>query len=142
MALIVAAVLAVVNALTQKGLRLLIIAAAIPMGIYLVGVVIVPAYVNSFVVKPNELGRESPYIEHNINWTRRGFRLDGIEQREFDAENSVSALNLDANRPTLENIRLWDLKALQDTLRQIQEIRTYYDFPDVDVDPPVESFGV
>ena len=133
-ALIVAAVLAVVNALTQKGLRLLIIAAAIPMGIYLVGVVIVPAYVNSFVVKPNELGRESPYIEHNINWTRRGFRLDGIEQREFDAENSVSALNLDANRPTLENIRLWDLKALQDTLRQIQEIRTYYDFPDVDVD--------
>ena len=132
--LVVAAAIAIMNALTAKRLRLLLIAAAIPVAIYVIGVVLVPAYVTSFVVKPNELGRETPYIEHNINWTRRGFGLDGIEQREFDAENSVAALHLDANKPTLDNIRLWDLKALQDTLRQIQEIRTYYDFPDVDVD--------
>jgi uncharacterized protein len=132
--LLVAAAISVLNALTQKRLRLLLIAAAIPVLIYIVGAVMVPAYVTSFIVKPNELGRESPYIEHNITWTRRAFGLDGLEQREFDAENSVEALNLEANRPTLENIRLWDLKALQDTLRQIQEIRTYYDFPDVDVD--------
>jgi uncharacterized membrane protein (UPF0182 family) len=132
--LVIAAVLAAINGLTKRGWRLLMIAFAIPLGIYIVGVVIVPAYVTSFIVKPNELGREAPYIEHNITWTRRAFGLDGIEQREFDAENSVEALNLGANKPTLENIRLWDLKALQDTLRQIQEIRTYYDFPDVDVD--------
>ena len=132
--LVVAAAIALVNALTQKRLRLLLVAVAIPIAVYIVGVVIVPAYVTSFVVKPNELGREGPYIEHNITWTRRAFGLDGIEQREFDAENSVEALNLDANRPTLENIRLWDWRALQDTLKQIQEIRTYYDFPDVDVD--------
>jgi len=133
-ALIVAAVIAVVNALTRKRLRLLLIGAAIPIAIYIIGVVLVPAYVTSFIVKPNELGRETPYIEHNITWTRRGFGLDTLEQREFDPENSIAALNLEANKPTLENIRLWDLKALQDTLRQIQEIRTYYDFPDVDVD--------
>ena len=132
--LIVAAAISIFNALTQKGLKLLAVAAAIPIAVYIVGAVIVPAYVTSFVVKPNELGREAPYIEYNIVWTRRAFGLDGLEQREFDAENSVEALHLDANRPTLENIRLWDWKALQDTLRQIQEIRTYYDFPDVDVD--------
>jgi uncharacterized membrane protein (UPF0182 family) len=132
--LIVAAAIAVLNAFTQKRLRLLLVAIAIPVAIYVVGAVIVPAYVTSFVVKPNELGREAPYIEHNIKWTRSAFGLDGIEQREFDAENSVEALHLETNRPTLDNLRLWDWKALQDTLRQIQEIRTYYDFPDVDVD--------
>src|SRR3989475_9892490 len=73
-------------------------------------------------------------MQQNLSWRRRAFGVDRIEQREFDAENSVEALNLDANRPTLENIRLWDWHALQDTLKQIQEIRTYYDFPDVDVD--------
>jgi uncharacterized membrane protein (UPF0182 family) len=132
--LIIAAAIAVANALTQKRLRLLMVGITIPIGIYVVGAVIVPAYVSSFIVKPNELGREAPYIEHNIVWTRRAFGLDGIEQREFDAENSVEALHLETNRPTLDNLRLWDWKALQDTLRQIQEIRTYYDFPDVDVD--------
>ncbi len=85
------------------------------------------------------LGARRPYIEHNINWTRRAFGLEQIELREFEAENSVEALNLNANRATLENIRLWDWRALQDTLKQIQTIRTYYDFPDVDVDR--YSFG-
>lgn len=132
--LIIGAGIAVVNGLTKKGLRLLLAALAVPIAIYIVGVVIVPAYVTSFIVKPNELGREAPYIQHNIQGTRTAFGLDGIEQREFEAENSVAALNLDANRATLENIRLWDWHALQDTLKQIQEIRTYYDFPDVDVD--------
>jgi uncharacterized protein len=132
--LIVAAAIAVVNALTKRSLRLLLVAVAIPIVIYFVGIVIIPSYVTSFVVKPNELGREAPYIEHNIQWTRRAFGLDGLEQREFEAENSVEALNLNANRATLDNIRLWDWRALQDTLKQIQEIRTYYDFPDVDVD--------
>ena len=93
-----------------------------------------PSYIQSFIVKPNELDRETPYISHNIEWTRKGFGLDQIELREFEAENSTAALDLPNNRESLENIRLWDWRALQDTLRQIQAIRTYYDFPDVDVD--------
>ena len=101
---------------------------------YVVGVFIVPSYVNSFIVKPNELGRETPYIEHNIAWTRRAFGLEQVELREFPAENSIAGLDLANNSETLENIRLWDWRALQDTLKQIQAIRTYYDFPDVDVD--------
>ena len=94
----------------------------------------VPAYVQSFVVKPNEIDREAPFISHNIEWTRKGFGLDQIELREFQAEGTTEALDIDNNRENFENIRLWDWQALKDTLKQIQAIRTYYDFQDVDVD--------
>jgi len=133
-ALLLAAAISLLNAFTKRGLRLLILAVALPIAVYIVGVVLVPAYINGFIVKPNELARETPYIEHNIAWTRRGFGLEQIELKQFEAENSVEALNLAANRATLDNIRLWDWRALQDTLKQAQTIRTYYDFPDVDVD--------
>ena len=79
--------------------------------------------------------RKRPTLIRNIViWTRRAFGLEQVELREFEAEAATEALDLNANRPTLDNIRLWDWHALQDTLKQIQAIRTYYDFPDVDVD--------
>src|SRR6266404_408992 len=133
-ALLVAAVVALINAFTKRGLKLMLFGLALPLAVFVVGALLVPAYVTSFIVKPNELGRETPYIEENITWTRRAFGLEQVELREFQADNSVESLDLNANRPTLDNIRLWDWHALQDTLKQIQAIRTYYDFPDVDVD--------
>src|SRR6204780_5398465 len=66
--------------------------------------------------------------------TRQAYGLDRFSQREFPAETTVGAADPANNQPTLQNIRLWDWQALQDTLRQIQEIRTYYDFPDIDID--------
>ncbi|HEY0430520.1 MAG TPA: UPF0182 family protein, partial [Pyrinomonadaceae bacterium] len=134
LALLLSAAIALLNAFSKRGLRLLLLALAIPIAVYVVGVFLVPSYVTSFIVKPNELGRETPYIEHNIAWTRRAFGLEQVELREFEAASSTEALDTAANRPTLENIRLWDWRALQDTLKQVQAIRTYYDFPDVDVD--------
>lgn len=133
-ALIIAAIILLVNAFALRRFSMLLIALALPLATYVIGVVLVPSYIQGFIVKPNELDRESPYISHNIEWTRRGFGLDQIELREFEAEPSIEALDLPNNRESLENIRLWDWRALQDTLRQIQAIRTYYDFPDVDVD--------
>jgi uncharacterized protein len=133
-ALIVAAIILLVNAFAMRRFSLLLISIALPVAVYIVGVVLVPSYIQSFIVKPNEIDRESPYIGYNIEWTRRGFGLDQIELRDFEAEHSTAALDLPNNRESLENIRLWDWRALQDTLRQIQAIRTYYDFPDVDVD--------
>jgi uncharacterized protein len=132
--LVIGAVILFINAFTKKGLRLILAAAGIPVIVYVAGAILIPAYVQSFIVKPNELGRETPYIEHNIAGTRSGFNIDNVEMREYPADTSPSALDLASNSHTLENIRLWDWQALQDTLRQIQEIRTYYDFPDVDVD--------
>ncbi len=111
------------------------LAAAVAPAVVCYGVVaIVGWYVTSFVVKPNELVREQPYIAHNIEMTRQAYGLDRFVQREFPAETTVDATDPANNQATLQNIRLWDWHALQDTLRQIQEIRTYYDFPDIDID--------
>jgi uncharacterized membrane protein (UPF0182 family) len=133
-ACVLAAVILLANAFTKKGGRLIVVALGLPILVYIVAAAIVPAYVQSFVVKPNELGRETPYIEHNIAGTRLGFNIEQVTVRDYPAEITPEALTLASNRTTLANIRLWDWQALQDTLRQIQEIRTYYDFPDVDVD--------
>jgi uncharacterized protein len=132
--LLLAAALAVVNGLAFRRLRLLIAAVALPVVVYIIACVAVPGYVQSFVVKPNELDRETPYIEHNIAATRRAFNLDRVEARDFPADTDDAAYALTENKPTLDNLRIWDYHALQDTLRQVQEIRTYYDFNDVDID--------
>ncbi|MGH9914298.1 MAG: UPF0182 family protein, partial [Pyrinomonadaceae bacterium] len=105
-----------------------------PVVVYIVGIGVVPSYVTNFIVKPNELDRETPYIEQNIAWTRAAYGLDKIEVRDYEASPTTAGLAIEKNRQTIEDIRLWDWHALQDTLRQVQEIRTYYDFPDVDVD--------
>ena len=133
-ALAAAAILLFVNAFTKRNGRLMLVAIGAPILVYLVAVALIPAYVQSFIVKPNELDRETPYIEHNIAGTRTGFNIDNVQVRDYAADITPAAFDLAANRGTLTNIRLWDWNALQDTLRQIQEIRTYYDFPDVDVD--------
>src|SRR2546425_3711004 len=133
-ALILAALICLINGFAVRKFRLLIAALAIPVVVYVIGALIIPAYVTSFIVKPNELGRETPYITHNIAATRTAFGIERIEQRAFDANTTADSSDLQGNRPTLDNIRLWDWRALKDTLSQIQAIRTYYDFTDVDVD--------
>ncbi|HEV2984980.1 MAG TPA: UPF0182 family protein, partial [Vicinamibacterales bacterium] len=132
-ALAVGAVIALVNAVAAPRARWLA-AAAIPAAVCYAVVGVIGWYVANFIVKPNELVRETPYIAHNIAMTRQAYALDRIKQRPFPAETSVEAVDAAHNQTTLQNIRLWDWRALQDTLRQIQEIRTYYDFPDIDID--------
>jgi uncharacterized membrane protein (UPF0182 family) len=132
-ALALGAVAALVNAVAAPKARWLGLAVAPAIACYVV-TGILGWYVTSFVVKPNELVRETPYITNNIEMTRQAYGLSAFEQRPFPAEGSVEALVGDQNQATLKNIRLWDWRALQDTLRQIQEIRTYYDFPDIDID--------
>ncbi len=132
-ALVLGAAISAVNAARQaRGSW--IVAAIAPAAIAYVLLSIVGWYVASFIVKPNELVREEPYITHNIKMTRQAYGLDKFLQREFPAETTVDATDPANNQPTLQNIRLWDWHALQDTLRQVQEIRTYYDFPDIDID--------
>ena len=109
-------------------------AAVVPAVLCYLVLQVIGWYVGNFIVKPNELVRERPYITYNINLTRQAYGLDRVSQREFPAETTVEASDPANNRATLQNIRLWDWRALQDTLRQIQEIRTYYDFPDIDID--------
>src|SRR6266849_845120 len=132
-ALILGAVIAALNAVRVPRGRW-IAAAILPAALCYVSLQVVGWYVSSFIVKPNELVREQPYIANNIALTRQAYGLDRVSQREFPAETDVAAADPANNQATLQNIRLWDWRALQDTLRQIQEIRTYYDFPDIDID--------
>ena len=132
-ALVLGAAVAVANAVSVSRLRW-IVTAIIPATVCYLGVQFFAWYVSSFIVKPNELVREQPYIVHNIELTRQAYGLNQISEREFPAETTVEAADPASNQATLQNIRLWDWRALQDTLRQIQEIRTYYDFPDIDID--------
>jgi uncharacterized membrane protein (UPF0182 family) len=132
-ALVLGAVIATVNAVrVPRGLWL--VASIVPAAVCYIALQGVAWYVSSFIVKPNELVREKPYIVYNTDLTRRAYGLNGVSQREFPAETTVDAADPANNQATLQNIRLWDWRALQDTLRQIQEIRTYYDFPDIDID--------
>jgi len=95
---------------------------------------IFPALVQRFQVQPNELVREEPYIEYNIRFTREAFALDRIKEQSFPAEKTPSSQDIADNEATINNIRLWDHRPLKDTYNQIQSIRLYYDFHDVDVD--------
>jgi uncharacterized membrane protein (UPF0182 family) len=95
----------------------------------------IPALYQRLVVQPNELARETPQIRHHITATRRAWGLDGVEQRELNAEGQQLTLrDVEANQATIRNVRLWDREPLLQTYGQIQSIRTYYDFQSVDDD--------
>jgi uncharacterized membrane protein (UPF0182 family) len=132
-ALVVGAAIAAINSLKWPKAQRLVVAVVPAVLVYL-AVQVVGWYVSSFIVKPNQLDRERPFIARNIEWTRQAWGLDRLAQQEFPAETTAEAADPAGNQATLKNIRLWDWRALQDTLRQIQEIRTYYDFPDIDID--------
>jgi uncharacterized membrane protein (UPF0182 family) len=95
---------------------------------------VVPALVQSFVVEPNEISYESRFIAENIRFTRHGFGLQAVEEREFGALGDFSAETAIRNDDLLDETRLWDWRALEAVYEQFQEIRLYYEFLDVDID--------
>jgi uncharacterized membrane protein (UPF0182 family) len=95
---------------------------------------IIPGIIQRYSVEPNELTLEEPYIEHNIEFTRRAFKLDEIEVRDFGEVRSLSAEDVLDNEAMLRNIRLWDYRPLQQTYQQLQALRPYYTFGEVDID--------
>lgn len=104
------------------------------LAVSMVGKGIYPNMVQKFKVLPNEIVLEKPFLEHNIKYTRLAYRLDDIEEREFPVEANLTQADLRKNDLTIKNIRLWDHGPLLQTYSQLQEIRTYYKFIDVDND--------
>ena len=109
-------------------------AVALLFGSSFVVAVLFPALFNRFYVKPSELQLETPYIERNIALTRQAYNLQQIAVKPFPVEEGLSFASLEANRATIDNIRLWDWQPLMSTYAQLQEIRTYYKFLDMDID--------
>jgi len=95
---------------------------------------IYPVFIQKFYVVPNELNRERPYIENSIKYTRMAYNLDKVEKKAFPAGKTLTAEDIQQNRDTVDNIRLWDYRPLQQTYAQIQEMRTYYELKSIDVD--------
>jgi uncharacterized protein len=95
---------------------------------------VVPAVFQRLIVKPSELQLEKPFIQSNIALTQEAYNLHQITVEPFPVEQGLTFEGLEANRATVDNIRLWDPGPLMDTYRQMQEIRTYYRFHDVDID--------
>ena len=104
------------------------------IALVIVGRGLYPGMVQKFKVVPNEVVLERPYLEKNIQYTRMAYKLDDIEVRQFKASENLTLADLKRNEATIKNIRLWDHEPLLSTYSQLQEIRTYYKFPDVDND--------
>ena len=133
-------ILAVVAAIVSwanvqlRVVRLVIAAPVLVFGGSFLFAEVIPGLFERFYVKPNELQLEKPYIQRNIALTRQAYNLGQITVKPFPAEQDLTFQSLKDNRGTIDNIRLWDWQPLMDTYAQLQEIRTYYRFLDVDVD--------
>jgi uncharacterized membrane protein (UPF0182 family) len=117
-----------------RGWRLPLIALGIWVGASILVGAIVPALVQQLQVAPNELVQERPYIKRNIEFTRKAFDLESIDATGFPASSDLTAQSITDATATVSNIRLWDPNIVIDSYKQLQEIRFYYDFNDVDID--------
>ncbi|MDB9312133.1 UPF0182 family protein [Spirulina sp. CS-785/01] len=108
------------------------------LGFYLIIALIfqglIPSLEQQLVVSPNELVKEKPYIENNLKLTRQAYQLDDIENKPYPVKPNLTSDVFEKHKTTLQNIRLWDYRPLLSTYRQLQEIRLYYRFNDVDID--------
>lgn len=105
--------------------------------LFIVGAVcrgVVPGLVQQYRVKPNECEMEKPYLGYHLDYTRRAFALNNVQTVNITPEDEVTHEGIDANSETIRNIRLWDYKPLLRTYKQLQAIRTYYNFSDVFID--------
>jgi uncharacterized membrane protein (UPF0182 family) len=120
--------------ITRPGFGYLFVGTAGLVLVHVIGLSAAPAMVQRFRVVPNEVDSERPFIEHNIKFTRTAYGLDKIENEDFPADETLNAADLQRNDATIKNIRLWEHQPLLATYAQLQEIRTYYKFVDVDND--------
>ena len=130
---VVAAVLLAIN-IFMRGIQVPALGVAAWAVVALVGGGLYPEFVQRIQVQPNELSKERPYLENNIRFTRQAFGLDRIEDVAFPGTDQPTVEEIKANPETVDNVRLWDHEPLKVTYCQIQAIRRYYDFHDVDID--------
>ena len=125
----------------RRGWVLPIIAVGLWAFVSLVIGTIYPAAYQQFKVGPNEYQAEAKYIDRNIRATRSSFGLDQVEPDNFDYTSLKTGLTpteaqtlVDSNSGTINNARLWDPNVIRDTYATLQNLQTYYQIGDVDVD--------
>ena len=90
--------------------------------------------VQNFIVSPDELSKEAPYLERNIEYTQYAYELDDVSTKAFAADNTLTAADIAENSETISNIRINDFDPAKQFYNQTQSIRQYYTFNDVDND--------
>lgn len=130
---IVAAIVLIVN-IYYKGWLLPAIAVGSMVVVTILAGTVYPLIIQNFRVKPNEFAKEKPYLERYISATRDAYKISDVTVEPFAAETNLDVAAVEQNQDTLQNIRLWDPRPLLDTYEQLQSIRQYYQFNDVDVD--------
>lgn len=113
-------------------LSIIIVGALLVLG--MVSRTALPGLIQQYRVKPNEYEMEKEFIAHNLDYTRRGFGLNNVTTVSMTPNDEVTAAELLADQDTVSNVRLWDYSPLLRTYKQLQAIRTYYDFQDVFID--------
>ena len=130
---IACAILFLVN-IRLRGWALPVIAVGLLALVSIIAGAAYPAFVQRFRVDPQEFQREQPFIEDNIEATRRAFQLDGVTTQPRPLGDAVTADDIQGNQATISNIRLWRPDVLRDNFTSLQRFRSYYEFNDVDVD--------
>lgn len=130
---ILAAVAVIISAF-RKSMKYFLVSVGLWVGAAVIFLGVYPSLIQKFIVKPNELELEKPYIEEGIRATRKAYELDKITERDFNYEVNLTREDIDKNNLTIKNITLWDYRPLRDSYSQLQEIRPYYSFVDVDID--------
>lgn len=118
----------------KRSFKLPIIVLATIIPVYFILGTVYPAIQQRFFVEPNELDMERVYIENNINFTRIAYDIERVNEKNFANDASLTYKDLIKNKNTINNIRLWDWRPLKQTYKQLQELKPYYQFHDVDVD--------
>ena len=118
----------------KRSFKLPVIVMVTLIPIYFILGTVYPALQQKFIVVPNELDKEKPFIQNNIDFTRFAYGLDKVKEIPFENKRNLSYNDLKKNRETLDSVRLWDWRPLKQTYKQLQELKRYYYFNDVDVD--------
>ena len=107
----------------------------IPVIMIIVGVIGVGAgFAVQYVVSTDEINKEAPYLERNIEFTQKAYQLDNVSVKSFAADNKLTGKDISKNSETINNIRINDYTPVKTFYNQTQSIRKYYKFNDVDVD--------
>ncbi|MCB0135344.1 MAG: UPF0182 family protein, partial [Caldilineaceae bacterium] len=131
---LITAVLLIITAFLRRGWRAIVAVLVAWVAIAFVAGSLYPGFVQRFQVSPNELSLERSFIDENIRFTRLAFGLDDIELASYDASQQLTPQALLTEPETVRNVRLWDYRPLLQTYNQVQALRQYYEFNDVDVD--------
>jgi uncharacterized membrane protein (UPF0182 family) len=130
---VVACALLVFNFFRPR-LKMLALGAGVYVALWIIGVALAPFVFEKFVVKPSEFALETPYLKNYIDFTRKAYRLDAIQETSYPALADLTPEVITRNQDTIRNIRLWDSRPLLQTYQQTQAIRLYYQFYNVDTD--------